>query len=285
MIGVDPEEIGKKVRGFYEEFPFPGYEEFETPHDLIEKASKGIYAKFLDEQLPLGVRVLDSGCGTGQLAIFLSLSYRKVFGMDFSHNSLRKGSDFTKRFNLGDVHFFQMDIFHVGLKEEVFDYIFCNGVLHHTADAYAGFRSLCRLLKRGGYITLGIYNTYGRILLDLRRFMFRFTGDRIRWLDGFMRQQSLGEKKKQVWFMDQYKNPHEERFTVDEALGWFDENHIEYVNSIPKINRAERFTMEEKLFGDHDRGTRLGHLLSQLTWIFTQGREGGFFILIGRKSM
>ena len=81
------DEIGKKVRAFYEDCSFPGYEDFDTPLDLVEKAKRGLYARVLDEQLPRGARILDADCGTGQLSIFLSILQRKVVGADFSQAS------------------------------------------------------------------------------------------------------------------------------------------------------------------------------------------------------
>jgi ubiquinone/menaquinone biosynthesis C-methylase UbiE len=279
------EPVGRKVRAFYEGCSFPGYEEFETPFDFEAKAHKGIYAKLLDAQLPLGVRILDAGCGTGQLAIFLSMVHRKVTGVDFSHNSLRKGNEFKKKFKLRDVSFAQMDLFHLGLKPESFDYIFCNGVLHHTADAYGAFQNLCRLLKPGGYITIGLYHTYGRLFLDLRRWMFNLTRGRFKWVDFYMRQKSLGEEKKRVWFDDQYRNPHDTKFTVSDVLRWFQQNHIAYINSVPKIKIGQQFTPSDRLFEQHDPGGSLDHFLCQLGWVFTKGREGGFFLTIGRKML
>src|SRR5262245_47620549 len=276
--------VGKQVRRFYEGCSFPGYEEFETPYDLIEKSKRGVYAKLLDEQLPLGVKILDAGCGTGQLGIFLSMIHRQVFGIDFSMGSLQKAQNFKKRFELRDINFSQMDLFQIGLRDESFDYVFCNGVLHHTADAYGAFVNLCRLVKPGGYITIGLYNTYGRLLLDLRKRIFSLTNDKLSWLDFFMRQKTLGEGKKRVWFMDQYRNPHDEKFTVDDVLQWFKKNQISYVNSVPKITLKEQFGGNEELFKSHDAGTAFAHLLCQLSWIFTQGREGGFFITIGKKN-
>src|SRR5688500_9403390 len=107
MVTEGREGVGKKVRAFYEDCSFPGYEEFDTTLDLLEKAKRGIYAKILEEELPLGVRVLDAGCGTGQLAIFLSLVHRKVVGVDFSYNSLHKANAFKNKFGLRDVHLAQ----------------------------------------------------------------------------------------------------------------------------------------------------------------------------------
>ena len=50
MVSEGLEDVGKTVRSFYEGCSFPGYEEFETPLDLVEKAQRGVYAKLLDDQ-------------------------------------------------------------------------------------------------------------------------------------------------------------------------------------------------------------------------------------------
>jgi ubiquinone/menaquinone biosynthesis C-methylase UbiE len=283
MNTTQDHSVGVKVRSFYEGCSFPGYEEFDTPYAFMEKARQGVYASLLDEVLPSGVRILDAGCGTGQLANFLSMVHRKVVGIDFSFSSLSKANHFKRTFDLKHVSFAQMDLFKLGLKPESFDYVFCNGVLHHTADAYAAFQNLCRLVKSGGYITIGLYNTYGRLLLDLRRQIFRVTNGAFKSLDFFMRQKSLSAEKKHIWFMDQYEHPHEDKFSVADVLGWFQKNSIEYVNSIPKIKLGEQFSRNDKLFERQDPGSYLNHLACQLGWIFTGGREGGFFITIGQK--
>jgi ubiquinone/menaquinone biosynthesis C-methylase UbiE len=273
--------VGQKVRAFYEECSFPGYEEYDDPFQLTRKARQRVYFKLLDDQIPYGVRILDVGCGTGQLAIFLSMNNRKTVGVDFSMGSLRKGHEFKTRFSLKNVAFLQMDLFALALKEESFDYVFCSGVLHHTADAYQGFRELCRLVKKGGYIVIGLYNRYGRLLLNFRQLLFRLSGDRLTWLD--YRVRKCGEGKSRIWYLDQYKNPHEEKFSVDDVLRWFEENGIEYINSVPKVQRGERVRPDDRLFKPHALGTHLERFLCQLRWAFTKGREGGFFITIGRR--
>lgn len=276
-------DVSEKVRAFYETCSFPGYEEVETPQDLVEKAEKGAYARLLGEQIPFGARVLDAGCGTGQLALYLSMVKASVVGIDFSFASLQKGQAFKERFGLHDARFVQMNLFEPALRPESFDYVFSNGVLHHTGDASGGFRGLCALVKPGGFIVIGLYNRYGRLLLDLRRVIFRVTRGRFLGLDYIMRQRSVGEEKKRIWFLDQYRNPHEDTFTVEDVLGWFAESGIDYVNAVPKLTPFERLVAGERLFEPSPAGSRLEHLLAQLGWIVTKGGEGGFFILIGRK--
>jgi len=276
------DDVGRRVRAFYEGCSFPGYDDLDTPQALADRAGRGIYARLLDEQLPLGARILDAGCGTGQLSLFLSILGRRVVGIDLSHASLGKGQRFKQAFGLG-AHFAQMDLFRPALREHAFDYVFTNGVLHHTADAPGGFRSLLRLLKPGGFVVVGLYNTYGRLLLRLRKQVFRLTGNRALWLDGILRARGIGDDKKRVWFLDQYAHPHERTFTVDDVLGWFREAGVEYVSSIPPIRPGQRRAEGASLFSPRPPGTRVDHVLAQLSWVVSGSREGGFFITIGRK--
>ncbi len=283
MNQAEVAEIGRIVRRFYEANSFPGYEEFETPYDLVERTRQGGYARRLDEELPVGVRVLDAGCGTGQLPLFLSMTQRRVVGVDFCAASLRQGQAFKERFGLRHAAFARMDILQLGFPDACFDYVFCNGVLLTMVDAEAGFQSLCRVLKPGGYIVIGLYNTLGRLFTNVRKTVFRLTGGRGTWLDGYLRRRDVGAEKKRVWYMDQYRHPHDRAFTVDAVLRWFRRAGIAYVNSVPTINPALPQTDADPLFASRPAGGRIAHLLAQLAWIWTQGREGGFFLMIGRK--
>lgn len=278
-------DVTDAIRSFYEENPFPNYEDLDSDWALRERARKGIFARLLDEQIPHGAKILEVGCGTGQLSSFLSMRWgRTVFGSDLSLASLRLGHEFKERNHLDNVAFLQMNLFRPAFRPESFDVVICNGVLHHTADPLLGFLSISRLVKKGGYIIVGLYNGYGRIPTDVRRFVFGFPGSRLRFLDPRLRDEDLSDKRKYVWFMDQYRNPHESKHTIGEVLIWFDRAGVEFMNGIPKPLAFEQVTSEERLFEKTPRGTRLDHLLVQLGLLLRGGREGGFFVMIGRKQ-
>jgi hypothetical protein len=84
--------------------------------------------------------------------------------------------------------------------------------------------------------------------------------------------------------MDQYRNPHEFTHTIGEVQGWFDASRVEFINSIPKSTAFESFSPEEKLFKANPKGTRLDRFFVQVGMLLSGGREGGFFIMIGRKK-
>jgi SAM-dependent methyltransferase len=278
-------DVSEVVKEFYEKTPFPNYEEFENVESLKQKAQKSIFPRLLDEQVPFNIRVLEVGCGTGQLSNFLGIAHRTVFGTDMCLNSLELGRQFKKQNGLKRVGFYQMNLFRPVFREESFSFVICNGVLHHTSDPFLGFQCISKLVKKGGFIIIGLYNKYGRITTDMRRIIFKIFNDRFKFLDPRLRQKGVGDLKKLTWFMDQYKNPHESKHTIGEVLKWFDQTGFDFVNSLPKPYAFEAISENEKLFKLHPRGNWLDHFLVQMQLMFSGSREGGFFQMIGRKAL
>lgn len=278
------EDVTDTIKAFYEETPFPNYEDFETVSDLIRKAQSETFARMLNEQVPFNIRVLEVGCGTGQLTNFLGIAHRTVFGADVCLNSLRLGSQFKRANSLDRVGFYQMNLFRPPFREESFSLVISNGVLHHTSDPFGGFQSISKLVTKGGYIIIGLYNTYGRLITDSRRMVFRLFNNRFKFLDPRLRDVRIGDVRRLTWFMDQYKNPHESKHSIGEVLRWFDRTGFEFVGSIPKSTAFDRFTGDEKLFLPKPRGNWLDHFFVQTSLVFTGSEEGGFFVMIGRRK-
>lgn len=277
-------DVTDAMKSFYEKTPFPNYEEFENLGDLMQKAQRGIFARSLNEQVPFNVRILEVGCGTGQLANFLGIAHRTVFATDICLNSLKLGENFRKQNGLERVGFYQMNLFKPIFKEETFPLIICNGVLHHTSSPFAGFQSISGLVKKGGYILIGLYNKYGRITTDIRQIIFKIFDDHFKFLDPRLRGKEIGDLRKLTWFIDQYKNPHESKHTIGEVLRWFDQTGFDFINSIPKSKAFEAFSQNERLFKPNPRGNWMGHFFAQIHLAFSGSKEGGFFLMIGRRK-
>lgn len=277
--------VTDKIKAFYERNPFPNYEASENSSDLVRKARSGILARLLDEQIPLNIRVLEVGCGTGQLSNFLGISPRTVFGTDICLNSLNIADEFRARNNLDRVGFYQMDLFKPAFKSESFPLVICSGVLHHTSDPGEGFDTIARLVKKGGYIIIGLYNKFGRFSTDLRRFVFKMGGSGFRFLDKRLLSADIGDVRKLTWYRDQYENPHESRHSIGEVMRWLENSGFDYINGIPKPKLFESFGENEKLFEPNSAGSRLDHFIVQLSQIFAPSGEGGFFLVIGRKRV
>jgi SAM-dependent methyltransferase len=278
------DDVTEVVKSFYEQHPFPDYEDLDSSATLKEKARRGLFARLLDEQIPDSAWVLEAGCGTGQLGNLLALTpSRTVVSTDVSLSSLRLGQAFKRQNQIEASTFVQMNLFRPALRPASFDVVICTGVLHHTSAPRRGFRILGRLVKPGGYILVGLYNRFGRLATDLRRLVFRFTGDRFQFLDPRLRAPGLGRRRHLAWFMDQYRHPHESKHTMGEVIAWFEDAGFEVVNAIPKTRAFEAFTPGERLFTPRPAGSALDRLLVQLWMLLSGGREGGLFVLVGRR--
>jgi SAM-dependent methyltransferase len=276
-------DVTDEVKAFYEETPFPNYEEFDSVTSLIQKARLGRFAKLLDDQLPSGTRIIECGCGTGQLSIFLSIANRTVFGTDICKNSLRLGQEFKERNDLKNVHFFQMNLFRPAVKAETFDLVVSNGVLHHTSDPFLAFESISRLVRPNGYILIGLYHRYGRLITDARRVLLRVS-KRFAFLDPNLRAADSRSARWKAWFMDQYKHPLESKHTIGEVMGWLERTGFRFVRSIPGTKALAQSSEAPRLFEPEAAGNAAERLAAELAMTLRGSREGGFFVVVGQKK-
>jgi SAM-dependent methyltransferase len=279
----DARDVTDQVKAFYEETPFPNYDDFDSVDSLARKAREGIFARLLDEQVPPGARIIECGSGTSQLSNFLSVGNRDVFATDLCLNSLRLGQRFAREHGLERVRFVNINLFRPPFKPGSFDLVISNGVLHHTSDPFRAFQSIARLARPGGYVLVGLYHRYGRLITDTRRVLFRLSGDRFRWLDPNLRNVERSDVKKRAWFADQYKHPHESKHTIGETLGWLEKTGLRFVKSIPRSKPFQPISPSEKLFRPETPGNAVERAMVETAMILRGSREGGFFIVIAQR--
>jgi SAM-dependent methyltransferase len=100
--------------------------------------------------------ILDAGCGLGRWTAWMAELNRKakVFGVEITE-CINIG---YKRYNdLDNVYFIQGDITKLPFPNDFFDFIFCEGVIHHTSNPYRTFVHLVSKLKKGGEIAIYVY--------------------------------------------------------------------------------------------------------------------------------
>lgn len=277
------EDVTDRIKSFYEKTPFPNYDEFDNVRSLKEKARKSIFSKLLDDQVPFNAHILEVGCGTGQMSNFLSIANRTVIGTDMCFNSLKLAHNFKKTNDLKKTHFYQMNLFRPCFKPKSFDLVISNGVLHHTSDPFLAFKSIANLVKPNGYILIGLYHEYGRLVTDLRRVIFNITKDKLKFLDPRTINKFSSFAKRDSWFMDQYKNPHESKHTIGEILRWLDNTGFTFINSVPKTVPCKSIDESERLFKPGKLGNKFERLLVNMGMVLAGHKEGGFFIVIAKR--
>lgn len=276
----DKSDLTNTQSEFYDDIKFPNYDEIDDFGTLLDKSTKSIFIKKLDDEIPHHSEILEAGCGTGQLSIALSRFGRKIHGIDLSKGSLKEAKKFIDKTNIKNVQFYRMNIFKLCFKKNFFDIIISNGVLHHTVNAKVAFEKLIEHLKPNGIIVIGLYHKYGRLMQNLRQKLIKNFGERFKKLDKRF-STNISDKKKYAWFRDQYQNPYESKHTFSEVIKWFDQNNIEYLNSIPFD-----FNLNSKLLSKKKVKSKYFMFLNELSLManLAQINEGGFFIMIGKKK-
>jgi 2-polyprenyl-3-methyl-5-hydroxy-6-metoxy-1,4-benzoquinol methylase len=286
-------KTGTIVQNFYNKTPFPDYEldRFNSKEDLNLSAYP--FAKILDRSIPKNASIIDVGTGTGQLSAFLSLRRKCVWGIDFSDSSLNKARKLKEKLKLDSLHLKKIDILDLKQIESIdmkFDYVLCLGVLHHTGNAYQGFKNILKLLKPNGYIAIGLYNKFGRIPLKSRKLLAKTifkNNNKVK--DWFIRMQigDIQDKERaRGWWNDQYLHPHETSHTLGEVLRWFKKNNVQYYQTVPSSAPFKQSILE--IAGVWNNFNEIYPYFSiriykQLSWIWKTNREGGYWITFGRK--
>ena len=116
-------------------------EQYEGKHSYVWRLGAGV-AELL-APLP-GERILDVGCGTGQLTAEIAKKGAQVVGLDNSANMIGQARQNYPgvAFVLGDATSFRFD--------EPFDAVFSNAALHWVKQAGAAVESIARALRAGG---------------------------------------------------------------------------------------------------------------------------------------
>ena len=248
--------VTARVRAFYEERPFPDWRPEDDRGSLLRLGRSNPFTRWLDDVVPERASVLELGCGTGQMSLFLGVAGRRVLGVDLSMASLATAEAFRARVDLPSVRLVRGNLFRPPVAEGSADVGISSGVLHHTADPRAGLDALVRCVRPGGLVVVGFYSVTGRILLP------------------FLRSAHARDttRRGQAWFHDQHNHPQESRHSVDTILGWLDAAGVDFVRAFPEISFS----------GADVRGALWEHWLHQLSWV-SRAADGGLFVLAGRK--
>ena len=117
--------------------------------ESIDELSKYI------KQFPV---ILDAGCGNGRILGLLaeiSGQDQKLFGVDLAAADIAR----ENLIPMPNITVSQADLMEFSTLENICspDFIYCQEVLHHTADPSVSFNNLARLLNVGGEIAIYVY--------------------------------------------------------------------------------------------------------------------------------
>jgi SAM-dependent methyltransferase/uncharacterized protein YbaR (Trm112 family) len=100
--------------------------------------------------------VLNVGCGLGResMALQEATGAEEIFAIDLNFGLLQSGPRFTDRPN---IHLIIASLFHLPFESSSFDFVYSQGVLHHTYSTLEAFRTVLQYVRGGGYLFIWVY--------------------------------------------------------------------------------------------------------------------------------
>ena len=162
------DKISQKVRGQYEENPYPRWVKTGIPtkkksiFDICTEINLNLHSKNIINVIEPSILI--AGCGTGQhsIGVASNISDSKITAVDLSLASLAYAKRKTIELGITNLEYFQADILKLDHLEKKFDIIESMGVLHHMDEPMVGWKVLTKLLKPGGLMKIGLYSELGR---------------------------------------------------------------------------------------------------------------------------
>jgi SAM-dependent methyltransferase len=272
------------VRDFYRQNPFPDFvsHKYCLQHDLYRHANA--YTLLLDNHLPLDSRIIELGCGTGQLSCLLSLRGRRVTGVDFSEVSLAKANALKARLNLKTVDFRLQDITNIVRDDayERIDAVICNGVFPCLPSSEDVFSRICqKMVRPGTLIILGLYHRWGRMMFRvLRRILPKKSIEAC--IESMIVKVDEDQLKLESWMKDQGSPVIEVYHTAVQVLSWFNNNDVQWLRSLPGVPGDRSGGTDLFQRPTHTPRPGLHWSLRELFWAFTLWKTGGYFVVMGQ---
>ncbi|MBT9150774.1 MAG: putative methyltransferase YcgJ [candidate division WS2 bacterium] len=152
----------REVIDMYNRFPFP---------------LKGNYGNYFSKYVLPSIsavdckRILDAGCGTGNISLAMArlLPEARIVAIDLTSKSLEIATQRAAKEGLKNIEFRRVNLLEFDPTLGIFDFIYCQGVIHSLTDPLSGLRNLNRYLKPSGYAHIWLYSYLGRTrVLEIR---------------------------------------------------------------------------------------------------------------------
>jgi predicted TPR repeat methyltransferase len=161
LIGVEG-MTGDHYGRLFKEFSSTSY--WDEPARLL---SLRLARNEIDLDSLKGKEVLDAGCGGGRYTVaWRLLGAKRAVGIDLSSIGVEDARLRVAEADISGVEFEEGSVLEVPFRDDSFDIVFSNGVLHHTVDWKAGVAELVRVLRKGGLGWLYLIEKPGGLFWD-----------------------------------------------------------------------------------------------------------------------
>lgn len=128
---------------------------FMYTHDELVELNRRVWLTWLDDG-PRPQSVLDVGCGAGTETMALRdvTGAQELWGLDANLAVLQRRDDYR---HVPGVHYVVSSLFDLPFERESFDFVYSQGVIHHTYSTEDAFESIASRVAPGGHLFVWVY--------------------------------------------------------------------------------------------------------------------------------
>jgi SAM-dependent methyltransferase len=186
-------------------------------HDDVRFQSENdfLMAHELDLQDIEGKIALNIGCGAGTESLILAYYGAHCIGMDITIQAVDAANRLIKSSG-GSGCGLQGDARFIPLKTDSIDFVYSNGVLHHSPNIGRSVDEIHRVLKPGGHAYVMLYAKW-----SLKFMQQRMIGILKGYLSREKQDRYMAESGEGAWQTESRKNPYTDTFTKTECMELF----------------------------------------------------------------
>jgi len=160
--GETAEKVKRNVAEFYDRTYLSyhqGHYQESGPYSPLKYRQSYIEEMVEDCHLPGGAKILDTGCGPGELVLALTTKGYDVWGVDISSAMVKEA---TKTLEGGGFRGFrqirQGDVENLEFADGSFDVVIAAGVLEYQKEDARFLSEMNRVVRKGGHLILNVTN-------------------------------------------------------------------------------------------------------------------------------
>lgn len=181
-------------------------------------------------------KILDAGCGNGQLDLILAKHSAQIVAMDFSQSIVNANKQNHKE----NLFFIQGDVQFPPFEAGTFDIVHSSGVLIHTNAPELTFVKLDSFVRNGGKMSVWLYHprkdfihrlmntlrkTTSRLPLKFQYYLYSVTIFPVSFLIKRIKGNKQNRREMMVDILDWMTPEFRWEFTHDQARAWFDKRN------------------------------------------------------------
>lgn len=251
-------------------------------------------------QLINNKKVLDFGCGTGEVDLVLANWGADVEGFDFNPDSIERAKSLASEisssnngklsFSIGDVHNFKF-------SPSSYDIVISMGVIAHVKDQRLMFKRMIEACKPGGFIILGYIDSFGLIQRLLHRAIIKTCSENAEMNEESVHKMAMslfgehiersvqrGGRTAASVINDYLVNPHYLGIDLNEMIKWVNEENVDLYSYWPNLEYP--FTINSPYKDNNPTKFKIFKSWSsflKLRWMYTLQEDEDVFDSISEK--